>query len=231
MKRRPPRYTRTDTLFPYTTLFRSMLEAGDDEIAGGLTRHIAARPDTGRGHMRLDMPKRRFYRVAMRRDQSTVTRDLGHDRHRLGGAQGHIPSGAMLKLPVAHRSELPVADPPLEQVAKGIAIDLARQAECLGALALPFGRRQPAVGIIIIGLIIAARLRRAGQRGYRRDHQIGPPPARRRPLRFGFGFAATACVSASGGGAGDATTDLDHRLVSGLDATKARWDALPRRAI
>src|SRR3546814_16612900 len=97
MKRRPPRYTRTDTLFPYTTLFRSMLEAGDDEIAGCLTRHIAAMPDTGRGHMRLDMPKRRFYRVAMRRDQSTVTRDLGHDRHRLGGAQGHIPSGAMLK--------------------------------------------------------------------------------------------------------------------------------------
>src|SRR3546814_1299823 len=95
MKRRPPRYTRTDTLFPYTTLFRSMLEAGDDEIAGCLTRHIAAMPDTGRGHMRLDMPKRRFYRVAMRRDQSTVTRDLGHDRHRLGGARSE-----------AHTSEL-----------------------------------------------------------------------------------------------------------------------------
>src|SRR3546814_16027770 len=28
MKRRPPRSTRTDTLFPYTTLFRSLMLAG-----------------------------------------------------------------------------------------------------------------------------------------------------------------------------------------------------------
>src|SRR3546814_19446447 len=33
MIRRPPRSTRTDTLFPYTTLFRS--GAGDDAIRGG----------------------------------------------------------------------------------------------------------------------------------------------------------------------------------------------------
>src|SRR3546814_14107484 len=30
MIRRPPRATRTDTLFPYTTLFRSGLAGGDD---------------------------------------------------------------------------------------------------------------------------------------------------------------------------------------------------------
>src|SRR3546814_10769931 len=29
MKRRPPRSTRTDTLFPYTTLFRSMPKSGE----------------------------------------------------------------------------------------------------------------------------------------------------------------------------------------------------------
>src|SRR3546814_18636432 len=29
MIRRPPRSTRTDTLFPYTTLFRSLVERGD----------------------------------------------------------------------------------------------------------------------------------------------------------------------------------------------------------
>src|SRR3546814_6631341 len=46
MIRRPPRSTRTDTLFPYTTLFRSAghdsrdeskgngFDAGDDEVAG-----------------------------------------------------------------------------------------------------------------------------------------------------------------------------------------------------
>src|SRR3546814_3759587 len=31
MRRRPPRSTRTDTLFPYTTLFRSLLVAGTGE--------------------------------------------------------------------------------------------------------------------------------------------------------------------------------------------------------
>src|SRR3546814_5607286 len=33
MIRRPPRSTRTDTLFPYTTLFRSADEAGEDAFA------------------------------------------------------------------------------------------------------------------------------------------------------------------------------------------------------
>src|SRR3546814_12227516 len=37
MIRRPPRSTRTDTLFPYTTLFRSVLDgaAGADSMSGG----------------------------------------------------------------------------------------------------------------------------------------------------------------------------------------------------
>src|SRR3546814_14253160 len=50
MIRRPPRSTRTDTLFPYTALFRSMGRAiaqviaatPDTEIAGGVDR-----PDAG----------------------------------------------------------------------------------------------------------------------------------------------------------------------------------------
>src|SRR3546814_1295070 len=37
MIRRPPRSTRTDTLFPYTTLFRSSIEASD-------AFHAPARP-------------------------------------------------------------------------------------------------------------------------------------------------------------------------------------------
>src|SRR3546814_10435731 len=32
MIRRPPRATRTDTLFPYTTLFRSLLRAGERAV-------------------------------------------------------------------------------------------------------------------------------------------------------------------------------------------------------
>src|SRR3546814_13427523 len=41
MIRRPPRSTRTDTLFPYTTLFRSPLPSQDSLIVGALFgRHI-----------------------------------------------------------------------------------------------------------------------------------------------------------------------------------------------
>src|SRR3546814_8150550 len=36
MIRRPPRSTRTDTLFPYTTLFRSTKSSGDTMARGGL---------------------------------------------------------------------------------------------------------------------------------------------------------------------------------------------------
>src|SRR3546814_13760044 len=35
MIRRPPRSTRTDTLFPYTTLFRSLIEGGNSAIPTG----------------------------------------------------------------------------------------------------------------------------------------------------------------------------------------------------
>src|SRR3546814_14355014 len=41
MIRRPPRSTRTDTLFPYTTLFRSVVNTGDDATrANGLRGEI-----------------------------------------------------------------------------------------------------------------------------------------------------------------------------------------------
>src|SRR3546814_12848005 len=57
MRRRPPRSTRTDTLFPDTTLFRSALAAGripHPRRAGAGTdrrpqRHVAGTPDTAAG--------------------------------------------------------------------------------------------------------------------------------------------------------------------------------------
>src|SRR3546814_5825368 len=46
MIRRPPRSTRTDTLFPYTTLFRSGFAGGGEPIAGPAScfETAAARP-------------------------------------------------------------------------------------------------------------------------------------------------------------------------------------------
>src|SRR3546814_9485465 len=53
MIRRPPRSTRTDTLFPYTTLFRSARVADDDvEPVEGLDRGLdEAVAEIGVGHI------------------------------------------------------------------------------------------------------------------------------------------------------------------------------------
>src|SRR3546814_7327076 len=40
MIRRPPRSTRTDTLFPYTTLFRSLLDEVEGAGLHGVDRHV-----------------------------------------------------------------------------------------------------------------------------------------------------------------------------------------------
>src|SRR3546814_4697205 len=48
MIRRPPRSTRTDTLFPYTTLFRSRLRnVGFQEAKGELPPFVGERPQAG----------------------------------------------------------------------------------------------------------------------------------------------------------------------------------------
>src|SRR3546814_1942339 len=52
MIRRPPRSTRTDTLFPYTTLFRSigierLVGSGRQRLGGGTVEHVGA------AHLRL----------------------------------------------------------------------------------------------------------------------------------------------------------------------------------
>src|SRR3546814_16989545 len=40
MIRRPPISTRTDTLFPYTTLFRSYAESNENLVPYGLLKHV-----------------------------------------------------------------------------------------------------------------------------------------------------------------------------------------------
>src|SRR3546814_3666638 len=48
MIRRPPRSTRTDTLFPYTTLFRSAVEAVEGGRVAGFMRSHGARVSAAR---------------------------------------------------------------------------------------------------------------------------------------------------------------------------------------
>src|SRR3546814_7403152 len=81
MIRRPPRSTRTDTLFPYTTLFRSILaRLEDDEHVGRVRRHRVGRQLGGArlgvdelhlrllGHHPLD---RHLHRLALRSEEHT----------------------------------------------------------------------------------------------------------------------------------------------------------------
>src|SRR3546814_19711364 len=55
MIRRPPRSTRTDTLFPYTTLFRS-IPCGSDDLAGDDVLGVSvsgSEPDAGFGTFKV----------------------------------------------------------------------------------------------------------------------------------------------------------------------------------
>src|SRR3546814_6557284 len=52
MIRRPPRSTRTDTLFPYPTLFRSALDARGDQVLHAVDLAV----DVVLGRNRLDLP-------------------------------------------------------------------------------------------------------------------------------------------------------------------------------
>src|SRR3546814_13813455 len=110
MIRRPPRSTRTDTLFPYTTLFRSDLPRSDAAVRGATllsicwspTRHAgrhdrpAACPGTpppapaveSAGHFRLHprlhnpLAVRRLYLRSCRERPENAT--LGRDRKGVG---------------------------------------------------------------------------------------------------------------------------------------------------
>src|SRR3546814_3283345 len=57
MRRRPPRSTRTDTLFPYTTLFRSRVRAPDSEpLHDSLPGRVS--PDYADAACRCGLPER-----------------------------------------------------------------------------------------------------------------------------------------------------------------------------
>src|SRR3546814_7598432 len=68
MIRRPPRSTRTDTLFPYTTLFRS---PADGPRRQGRSGQGAPEPDRQRGEVRRRGQRRWGARAAGRSEEHT----------------------------------------------------------------------------------------------------------------------------------------------------------------
>src|SRR3546814_13824066 len=111
MIRRPPRSTRTDTLFPYTTLFRSRVQR---RVASGVAgRPLHRLPGTGQGQGRL--PAGRAGRSDRRGGGTPVARPVpaspGTRPHPTGGGRraswhgqvnrGHRPRRAGRDEPVA----------------------------------------------------------------------------------------------------------------------------------
>src|SRR3546814_16516710 len=96
MIRRPPRSTRTDTLFPYTTLFRSLPGAAPPPLRAGQRRAAHAVPGAvaprERGHAAA-RPRRR-------RPRDRPAPGLRDGRRRVG-AGGAVAAGARLRTPLA----------------------------------------------------------------------------------------------------------------------------------
>src|SRR3546814_20443241 len=65
MIRRPPRSTRTDTLFPYTTLFRSMQPRATDPALGKMLEKQPAGDMARIAHVRHRQPHERRYLLGL----------------------------------------------------------------------------------------------------------------------------------------------------------------------
>src|SRR3546814_15425812 len=120
MIRRPPRSTRTDTLFPYTTLFRSLR-----------TRRASGRGWKPKGCSRPLEGLAAFVPLQLVTDQPDNVDDVG----RSGGAEGHAGGDddtvASLGDPVPQRHALRLSDHLLEvrDVARAHSVGAPQQPE------------------------------------------------------------------------------------------------------
>src|SRR3546814_10560033 len=103
MIRRPPRSTRTDTLFPYTTLFRSFPPDDGEREAGDRS---GGRPCALR-HPHDGGPE--GYRVHRRYDGQRTAERIGTGRHRRtdGGRRPRHGAGTARRLPVLRQFRQP----------------------------------------------------------------------------------------------------------------------------
>src|SRR3546814_14426319 len=102
MIRRPPRSTRTDTLFPYTTLFRSLAAAEPRNVE---VHADDAEPRIADAHRRRDRAAR-FQRRQVKRMAFLDFRPLAHEQRisvpadRIGASAEQI-DGDIIAMPVA----------------------------------------------------------------------------------------------------------------------------------
>src|SRR3546814_13152427 len=82
MIRRPPRSTRTDTLFPYTTLFRSYLCRSNYTPSTGKVSTLREVPSSKSGTRSLDYARRQSRALTEKSIEGTETSRVGFCRQR-----------------------------------------------------------------------------------------------------------------------------------------------------
>src|SRR3546814_10003072 len=107
MIRRPPRSTRTDTLFPYTTLFRSqrcddgLAHRDQGRVAEASQRHLSTRPVGLARRLRVDAarpPDARCADAAARRERPR-RRELARGPGQIGRA--HVELQSLMRISYA----------------------------------------------------------------------------------------------------------------------------------
>src|SRR3546814_15654358 len=131
MIRRPPRSTRTDTLFPYTTLFRSaylIVGIGHTKRAycESEESRLGAAPFPGHGLLRWcrHLQQRRLHKPATNRVERVLAREPA-----IALRPGHGEGVELVRAPVSHQQQGP------PRVAKGFKPkrETHRQREAHGA--------------------------------------------------------------------------------------------------
>src|SRR3546814_10756277 len=111
MIRRPPRSTRTDTLFPYTTLFRSHACAGAPAAGDPLPLDLLAIMERGRSALRRDRAAVAQRRVPL--DRLLPSEDGSEDSRQIKGAAERIPA---LRRERQHPGAVPAGRPDVLEI-------------------------------------------------------------------------------------------------------------------
>src|SRR3546814_18604778 len=142
MIRRPPRSTRTDTLFPYTTLFRSaylIVGIGHTKRAycESEESRLGAAPFPGHGLLRWcrHLQQRRLHKPATNRVERVLAREPA-----IALRPGQGEGVALVSAPVSHQQQGPL------RVPKGFELrpvhDRQRKANCTPQTAKASGRER-----------------------------------------------------------------------------------------
>src|SRR3546814_17948542 len=113
MSRRPPRSTRTDTLFPYTTLFRSRV------VAAGWRCEFGERESA-------------FQRVFL--VESVEGHELGVHQHGAGGVLAVVGQGVAVAVEDLGGARLAPAQPDRKSVVEGKSVSVRVDRGCLRSI-------------------------------------------------------------------------------------------------